>query len=49
MLEIVFSFLIFTNLIQIEEKMHMSVTVCFPDYALNENIPMHFFMSGMLS
>ena len=31
----------FTNLILIEEKMHVSVTICidsFPDYAFNENI-----------
>ena len=23
---------------QIEEKMHVPVTICFPDYAFNENI-----------
>ena len=36
MLKIVL-FFIFTNLMQIEEKMLMPVTVCFPDYAFNEN------------
>ena len=29
---------IFTNLIQIQEKTHVPVTVRFPDYAFNENI-----------
>ena len=28
----------FTNLIQIDEKTHMPVTVHFPDHAFNENI-----------
>ena len=29
---------IFANIIQMEEKIHVPVTVCFPDYAFNENI-----------
>ena len=37
-------FFISTNLIQIEGKMHMQVTICFPDYAFNENIQI---MNGM--
>ena len=28
----------FTNLIQIDKKKHVPVTVHFPDYAFNENI-----------
>ena len=40
MLKIVL-FFIFPKLIQINEKMHVQVTVCFPDYAFNENIHMH--------
>ena len=34
---------IFTNLTQIGEKMHMPVTVLFPDYAFNEIIHMYCF------
>ena len=37
MLKIVLLF-IFTNLIQIKEKMHVPVTFHFPDYFLNENM-----------
>ena len=36
-------FFIFTNLLQIEEKTHIPVTVCFPDYAFNENMHMYCF------
>ena len=36
-------FLIFANLIQIEEKAHMQVTVCFANYAFNENIHIYCF------
>ena len=35
-------FFIFTNLIQIKEKTCVQVTVCFPDYAFNENIHLLF-------
>ena len=40
-------FLIFTNLIQIEEKTHVPVAIRFLDYAFNENI--HLFFSVMLA
>ena len=36
-------FFIFTNLIQTEEKMHVQVTVRFPDYAFKENIHTYCF------
>ena len=37
MLKVVLFFM-FTNLIQIDEKTHVPVTVHFPDYAFYENI-----------
>ena len=36
-------FFIFTNLIQIEEKTHVQVTVRFPNFAFNENIHIYCF------
>ena len=42
MLKIVL-FFIFPKLIQINEKMYVQVTVCFPDYAFNENIHIYCF------
>ena len=38
-------FFIFTVLAQIKEKMHMPVTVCFPDFSFDESI--HMLFSGM--
>ena len=38
-----FLFFIFTNLIEIEEKTHMQVTVRFANYAFNENIDIYCF------
>ena len=48
MLKIVL-FFIFTKLIQINEKMHVQVTVCFPDMPLMKTYISIVFTNGMFS
>ena len=42
-------FVLFSNLMQIDEKAHVPVTVRFPNYAFNENIHMYCFYKWYVS